>query len=34
MKNINVVFEDEEYQRLRNEKHDDTWREFILQLAD
>jgi hypothetical protein len=30
MKNINVVFEDEEVEQLREVKADRTWREAIL----
>jgi hypothetical protein len=33
MKNINVTFEDEEFDSLENAKEEQTWREFILTLV-
>jgi hypothetical protein len=33
MKNINVMFEDEEFAKLEAVKGKLTWREFILQLV-
>jgi hypothetical protein len=34
MKNLNVMFEDEEYERLYNNKKDRTWKEFIMLLIN
>ena len=33
MKTINVTFEDNEYESLKAEKGDLTWRDFILTLT-
>jgi len=32
MKSINVYFDEKEYKKLRKEKGDLTWRDFILKL--
>jgi len=32
MKNLNIVFEDADYEALEKEKGTMTWREFFLQL--
>lgn len=34
MKNITVVFEDKDFERLVKAKGDKTWRAFILQLLE
>jgi predicted CopG family antitoxin len=32
MKQLNIVFEDDEYKKLIEKKGKQTWREFILRL--
>jgi len=34
MKNINVVFEDEEFKRLVEAKGESSWHDFVLTLAE
>jgi hypothetical protein len=33
MRTLNVVFEDEDYQRLEDAKGERTWREFLMDAA-
>jgi predicted CopG family antitoxin len=34
MKNINIVFEDSEYDQLSKKKGDKSWHDFILELRN
>ena len=34
MKNLNIVFDDEDYVALEKAKGEMTWREFFLQLKE
>ena len=33
MKNINIMFDDQDFELLENAKQEQTWREFILTLV-